>query len=283
MKVWLQAARPRTLVATISPILIGSTLAFSLGSFHFVTFLFTLLCALCIQIGTNFTNDYYDFKKGADTSSRKGPTRVMQAGLVTELQMQRAMIAAFSLAALFGSYLIWQGGAIFAVLLAISIAAGYLYTAGPYPLAYFGLGDLFVLIFFGPVATVGTYILQTKHFSWDACFVGLGPGALSWAILTLNNLRDLEEDKKASKKTLCVRFGKTFGKTLYVIALALALFCPLLFRKTHPGALLASLTFFLMLPLARQVIINEAFQASFAKTAALLLPYTLLFCCGWLL
>jgi 1,4-dihydroxy-2-naphthoate octaprenyltransferase len=286
IKIWIQAARPKTLSAAICPVLIGSVLAYSENCWSLITFLFTLLTALAIQIGTNFANDYFDFRKGADTAARKGPQRIMQAGLVTTSQMKRAIFAIFFLAALLGIYLIIQGGVLFAFLLGLAIALGILYTAGPFSLAYLGLGDLFVLVFFGPVATLGTYLLQTQKFSLDAALVGLGPGALSWAILLMNNLRDVEEDRIAGKKTLCVRGGLKLGKSLYLFCVLCAFLLPLIWIQEHPFVLLASLISLMAFPLARQTLKNsdpEVFASLFVKTALLLPIYTLLFCLGWLL
>ncbi len=283
---WIQAARPRTLIIAFSPVVIGSVAAFSEGHFRFYLMLITLISALCIQIGTNLANDYFDFIKGADTSSRVGPTRVTQAGLISPEKVKKGFITAFALAALFGSYLIWEGGILFAIGLPISIALGILYTAGKYSLAYLGIADAFVFLFFGPFATLGTYTLQTQQLSLDAFLIGMGPGALAWAIFLINNLRDIEEDQKAGKMTLCVRVGRKLGKALYLGALFIALFTPLIWSKEHPFVLLTSLLFFLAFPLALAVFNEETpsgFNPLFKKSGALILLYTLLFSAGWLL
>src|ERR1700722_13267145 len=217
--VWVQAARPRTLILSASPVIIGTLLALSAGPIKLSLFLFTLFTAVAIQIGTNLANDYFDFIKGSDTSARKGPTRVTQAGLVAPDAVKRAFIIVFSVAALLGLFLIWEGGILFALLLAVSILLGIIYTAGPFSLAYLGIGDFFVLLFFGPIATCATYLLQTHQFSYDALYAGIAPGMLSWAVLMVNNLRDIEEDRLAGKKTLCVRGGRSLGRALYLVAL----------------------------------------------------------------
>ncbi len=284
--IWIQAARPRTLITSVSPVMIGTLLALPSGTCKFSTFLFTLFTALCIQIGTNLANDYFDFLKGADTSARKGPVRVTQAGLVSPQAVKRAFILVFSIAALLGIFLVLEGGILFAFLVAISIALGILYTAGPYSLAYLGIGDLFVLLFFGPIATCSTYLLQTHQFSYDALYAGIGPGMLAWAVLLVNNIRDVEEDRLAGKKTLCVRGGRKLGHYLYIFALFSAILTPLIWREQHPGVMLASLIFFPALIFAVQIVKNEEgqiFNALLKKTAGLLLIYTLLFCIGWLL
>ena len=212
VQVWTHATRPKTLVAGISPALIGATLAIAQGTFNVTLFLFTLLTGMCIQIGTNLANDYFDFVKGADTLERKGFMRVTQAGLVEPAAMKRAITAVFALAALSGCYLIWHGGVMISIMLALYILLSVLYTAGPYPLAYLGLGDIFVLLLYGPAAVLITYYLQVGSLSYEACLAGIAPGALSMAILVVNNVRDIEEDRKANKKTLPARFGKAFGK-----------------------------------------------------------------------
>ena len=148
VQIWVHATRPKTLVVSISPVMIGTALAISEGKFDPLLFLFTLLTALTIQIGTNLANDYFDYLKGADTNERKGFIRVVQAGLVTPEKMKKVMIATFFIAFLSGCYLIWNGGFSFAILLSLSIALGVLYTGGPFPLAYLGLGEFFSLLIF---------------------------------------------------------------------------------------------------------------------------------------
>ncbi|MBI2743152.1 MAG: 1,4-dihydroxy-2-naphthoate polyprenyltransferase [Chlamydiales bacterium] len=286
VEVWIQASRPRTLITSISPVLIGTLIAAKEAPFKFSTLLFTLLTAVAIQIGTNLANDYFDFIKGADTSERKGPVRVTQAGLVSPSEIRRAFILVFSLAALLGLFLIWEGGALFALLLAVSIALGLLYTGGRYSLAYLGIGDIFVLLFFGPIATSGTYLLQTHHFSLDALYAGIGPGMLAWAILMVNNLRDVNEDRAAGKKTLCVRAGAEIGKLLYFAALFSAILTPLIWRQEHPFTLLASLIFFPAMFMAARLLKDDSpgmFNTLLKQTAGLLLLYTLLFSIGWII
>lgn len=286
VQVWTHAARPKTLIAGISPALIGATLAISEGYFDPILFLFTLFTGICIQIGTNLSNDYFDFIKGADTSARKGFMRVTQAGLVTPSTMKRAIIATFAIAFLCGCYLIFQGGIGVAVMLALYILLSVLYTAGPYPLAYLGLGDLLVLFLYGPAAVLITYYLQTGYLSKEAFLAGLSPGALSMAILIVNNVRDIEEDRAANKKTLPARFGKTFGKAQFIFALLLALVPCAFFYSTHPFSLLSLLILLPALPLMYTMIKNQDLRQLnqlFGKTAQLLWLFTLLFCIGWML
>lgn len=286
VQVWTYAFRPKTLVIGISPVIIGATLAISQGSFDPMLFLFTLFTALAIQIGTNLANDYFDFIKGADTQERKGFMRVTQAGLVTPATMKRAMVAMFCTAALCGSYLIWSGGLPIALLLALSIALGILYTGGPFPLAYLGLGELFAFLFFGPIAVLGTYYLQTGTLSQEALMIGLSPGAFSMAFLIVNNVRDIEEDRMAHKKTMAVRFGRTFGKCQYFFSLVLSLVPILFFYADHPFSLLTLFIFLPAIPLLRTMLSYKdprMLNSLFAKTGQLQWLFTLLFCIGWML
>lgn len=286
LQVWTLASRPKTLVAGISPSLIGVALAMDQGYFNGILFLMTLLTGICIQIGTNLTNDYCDFIKGADSSERKGFLRVTQAGLVEPKTMKRAIIATFMAALITGGYLVYQGGFPIACILALYILLSVLYTAGPRPLGYLGLGDILVLLFYGPGAVLITYYLQTQSFSWEPLVAGLSPGALAMAVLVINNIRDIEEDRKASKKTLPVRLGRVAGKIEFLCAILLS-FVPLIFfYKTHPFCLVAALTLLPALPIMRAVVMNQdsrLLNALFEKTTKLLWLFTLLFSIGWML
>lgn len=242
---WIQAARPKTVVASLCPVFIGGTFALTEHHTNPLLFLFTLLTALGIQISTNLANDYFDFFKGADTKDRIGPRRITAAGLVAPATMRLAVLASFAITTLVSIPLILQGGVVMSWLISLSLFLGYAYTGGPYPLAYLGLGDLFVLIFFGPCATLGTYFLQTGHISWLPALLGIPAGLISTAILTANNLRDVESDRIAHKKTLCVRFGRFFGKGEYALALSLATVLPCIGGYYLP-LMAAPLAFFLI-------------------------------------
>lgn len=220
-KVWIEAARPKTLGASLAPILIGAALAYRHGAFSFFATSTALASALCIQIATNFCNDYCDFKKGAD-AQRIGPVRATQAGLIAPETMLRATVITFALAVALGAILVARGGAPILIIGILSVAFGALYTAGPYPLAYIGLGDLFVLIFFGPVAVAGTYYVNALAWSLDAVILGLIPGLIAVGILIVNNLRDYESDRLARKRTLVVTFGERFGRLEYLVCVV----CP---------------------------------------------------------
>ena len=259
------------------------------GAAHVASAFFALVGALLIQIGTNFSNDYIDFLKGADTGARKGPLRVTQAGLVSPRAMKRATFLTFALAFATGLYLVWRGGWPVLLIGALSIVAGVLYTAGRYSLAYLGLGDLFVLLFFGPVAVGGTYYVQALDLTWEVLVAGLGPGLLAAALLVVNNLRDADEDRAAGKKTLVVRFGRRFGVGLYLFSVVGAALVPValyLATEAHPFALAAVGTVPMAIPAVRTLFrTREARHLNplLGTTARLLLVYSLLFSIGWVL
>jgi 1,4-dihydroxy-2-naphthoate polyprenyltransferase len=286
MKIWFDAIRPKTLIISISSVLIGTAMAMSDGSFNPLMFFFTLLTAMGIQICANLVNDYYDYLKGADTKERKGPVRATASGLISSIAMRRACFFSFASTLIIGSYLIWEGGLLVSLLLALSLLLAFCYTGGPYPIAYLGFGEIFVFIFFGLFAVSGTYFLQTGVFSKEALLAGIGPGAISVAVLIANNLRDYEEDLKASKKNLVVRFGRLFGKCEYLLSLLIAIFLPFLFFPEKPFLLLSSLTLFPALFLFYSLFkAKDAahFIPIFAKTPQFLLLYTFLFIMGWML
>jgi len=209
---WLLAARPKTLAAAVTPVLVGTSLAFvDLSAIHWPSFVFALLGATFIQIGTNYVNDALDFKKGADTHARLGPLRVTQAGLLDADAVLRGAYVCFGLAALCGIPLILRGGWPIAIVGIASIAAAYAYTGGPFPLAYHGLGELFVMLFFGFTAVCGSFYLQRLTLDATAWIDGFAVGSLSVVILAINNLRDIDNDRASNKRTLAARFGSTFA------------------------------------------------------------------------
>lgn len=222
-RVWMWAARPKTLGAAVAPVLVGTGMAVEAGEWHPLAASLALLGALLIQIGVNYHNDYADYVQGRDTDDRVGPLRVTQAGLVAPETMRRATVLVFALAVAVGVYLIYRGGwPILAVGLA-SIGAAVWYTAGRYSLAALGLADLFVFIFFGPVAVGGTYYVQALSLPVEVIVAGAGSGLLSIAILLVNNVRDLGQDREAGKRTLVVRFGRRFGGVAYGVCVSVAL------------------------------------------------------------
>ena len=289
ISVWIQAARPKTLWAAVVPVLIGSTIAYADGLFHYLSAAAALAGALAIQIGTNFTNDYSDFAKGADTKDRKGPTRVTQAGLLPPQAVKRAAALTFAIASLVGVYLIARGGWPVLAIGVSSILAGIFYTAGPKPLGYMGLGDFFVLVFFGPVAVAGTYYVQTLTVNWIVVTAGLAPGFLSVALLAINNLRDIDEDRIARKRTLAVRFGRGFARSQYIGCIVAASLVPV-FLVLATGERIWTLACLLILPVAApefrrlmQGTAGEALNPMLASTARLSIIFSLLFALTWIL
>lgn len=288
LEIWLLAIRPRTLPAAAAPVIVGSALAFYDDAFQFLPALAALLGALLLQIGANLANDVFDFKKGADTSERLGPPRVTQMGLLTPGQVYIGMIIVFALAALIGLYLIYVGGWVILGIGILSIVSAIAYTGGPFPLGYHGLGDIFVFLFFGLAAVCGTYFVQAgrvTNFVWLAA----NPiGLLAVAILVVNNLRDIDTDRAAGKKTLAVRFGARGAQVEYLALLAIAYLVPLLFIALNFDLIWILLTSFsipLVLPLIR-IVLHErgrALNAALAGTARLEFVYALLFAVGLLL
>ncbi len=289
MAVWFTAIRPKTLIAAIAPVGLGTALAVDAGGFHVWSALCALAGALLIQIGTNLSNDYVDNLKGADTEERKGPLRVTQAGLVEPGSIRRATILAFTLAFLCGLYLIWRGGWPILVIGLCSILAGVLYTTGRYSLAYLGLGDLFVLVFFGPVAVGGTFYVQVGTVNTVVLVAGLTTGLLATAILLVNNIRDVEEDRAAGKKTLVVRFGKSFGIGLWTCCVVVAALIPLELLVATGAHRWAAVSVLILIPALHvfERLRNEADPAALnpmlGKTALILLAHTVLFSVGWML
>src|SRR5438132_5490179 len=216
------AARVRTLPASVAPVLVGTSLALGAGTFHALAFLAALLGAVFIQVGTNLSNDYSDARRGADTEDRLGPVRVTAGGLVPPGQVLLATYATFGLAVACGAYLIAVAGWELLAVGAASILAGVLYTGGPRPYGYEGLGELFVFLFFGVVAVAGSYFVQVQELPWQAFVCAVPVGLLASAILVVNNVRDLETDRRAGKRTLAVRLGRARTRTLYIAMLSCA-------------------------------------------------------------
>lgn len=281
LKAYFLASRPKTWIASISPVLIGASLAPVLNG---ATFALTLLFSLFIQIGTNFANDYFDFINGADTHLRNGPKRATLEGWIAPQAMLRASLLFFGSALLVAVPLMMIAGFWSFWMAAACISFGFFYTGGPKPLGYLGLGELLVFPFFGPIATCGTYFLQTGTISWPVFIASLAPGFLSCAILIANNLRDEKSDRGANKWTLVARWGRIFGAFEYSIAIFLAALVPvfLVFQFNAPfGLTSASIIAVLAIPPIKKVF---AFQDPFEliavlqQSAFLLFLYTLLFC-----
>ena len=216
------AARLRTLPAAVAPVLVGTALAGHDGEFDPLAFVAALLGALFIQVGTNLSNDYSDARRGADTEDRLGPVRVTAGGLVPPRQVLIATYVTFGLAVLCGIYLIVVAGWVLLAIGAASILAGVLYTGGPRPYGYAGLGELFVFLFFGIVAVTGSYYVQTQELVWEAFAASVPVGCIATAILVVNNVRDLETDRRAGKRTLAVRLGRARTRAFYAALLVVA-------------------------------------------------------------
>ena len=284
---WILAARPKTLLAAFAPVTMGATLALREGRFQLWPMLGALLCAISVQIGTNFCNDYCDFFQGADTDDRKGPARAVQSGLISPRSMLMATILMFAITGAASWLLYLRAGWPFLVLGVFSILFGVLYTAGRFSLAYLGIADPFVLFFFGPVAVAGTHYVQSLQFDWSTAIAGLGPGLIATGLLVVNNLRDIDEDRHANKRTLAVRFGATFSRYQYTACLVLAALVPIAFGAIE-NEWWPSLASLMILPgafVASKVWRNDglALRPYLGMTAGLLLLYTVLFCAGLLL
>lgn len=252
---WLYAARPKTLIAAIVPVTIGASLAFAHESLLWIPTLVALFCALLIQIGTNFANDYFDFIKGSDREDRIGFERMTSKGLISAQSMKNATIITMALAFLAGMYLVWHGGWIILLIGVLSILFGVAYTGGPFPLGYNGLGDIFVFIFFGFIAVMGTYYVNTFEWGMESFWASLAVGALCVNILVVNNLRDSEADRLSGKKTLGVLFGDNALKFEYLVMIMLAYAIPphFLVQEGYNAIILLP---FLILPLAIKLVIT---------------------------
>ena len=242
---WVLATRPKTLFASVTPVLLGTALAFSESSGNLPAALAALIGALCIQIATNLANDYWDAKKGADTGERLGPVRVTASGLLKPRAVFAGMVVFFALATLAGLFLVIRAGWPVVAIGVLSIAFGILYTAGPFSLAYNGLGDVFSFLFFGLVATAGTFYVQTLELSNTALLLGCIPGCYSVVLLALNNLRDRESDERAGKKTLAVRFGRRFAVVEVIVLLFLPALVPFWVLPFNEGGWLCAFGGFL--------------------------------------
>ncbi len=290
VRVWVWAARPKTLGAAVAPVLVGTGMAVEAGAWHPLSAALALAGAILIQVGVNYHNDYADYVQGADTEDRVGPLRVTQAGLVAPETMRRATILVFGLAVLTGVYLIYRGGWPILFVGLASIGAATWYTAGRYSLAALGLADLFVFVFFGPVAVGGTYYVQALALPWTVLVAGAGPGLLSIAILLVNNVRDVVQDRAAGKRTLVVRLGRRFGVVAYGVCVVGALLLAALLagglfgREVHLWAAAP----LVLLPLAIRPLRTMATTTDPARlnpllgaTGRILLLWALLFGLGW--
>jgi len=285
-RVWLLASRPKTLPAAIAPVLVGTALAYREGAFVLPAAVAALAVALLLQVGANFANDYFDFFKGADTPERIGPVRVVASGLLSPRKLRVGMIVVFGAATLAGLYLVFRGGVPLLIVGAGVILAAIAYTGGPWPFGYYGLGDAVVFLCFGFIAVAGTYYVQALRLTPLAFLVAVPAGALVTDILVVNNLRDIETDHRAGKRTLAVLLGASRTIIEYVLLLALAYVVPLLLwaRGGQAGwVMLPWLSLPLAVRLVREIRIaheGPVFNNLLARTAQLALLFDLLFALG---
>jgi 1,4-dihydroxy-2-naphthoate octaprenyltransferase len=287
IKFWVLATRPKTLSAGVIPVIIGSSIAFYAGQFNWLYFIITFVCSLLIQIITNFINEIYDFKKGADTVDRIGPQRQVASGNISEKSMRLVSIILIIITFILGLILVARGGLPVLLIGVISLILAYGYTGGPYPLAYKGLGDIFVLIFFGLVAVGGTYYIQTLNMDSVVIIAGLAPGFLSMNILGVNNIRDVRTDKNVNKLTLAVRIGARNAKILYIILNVLTYLSIIsIYFFTHKvWILLPFLTIFHAFNLSKKIMIFHGAELNeiLEGTGKLLLIFGLLMSLGFIL
>ena len=288
-RIWLMAARPRTLPAAIAPVLVGTSLAGFVHVFHPLRFVAALLSALFIQVGTNLSNDYSDARRGADAEDRLGPVRVTAGGLVPPRQVLIATYVSFGLAVLFGIYLVAVAGWQLLLVGAASILAGVGYTGGPRPYGYEGLGEVFVFLFFGIVAVAGSFFVQVEKLTWEAFALAVPVGLLAAAILVVNNVRDIDSDRRAGKRTLAVKLGRQRTRVMYACVVYLAyLFTPVtwVFGPTTAWVLLPWLTLPLAASVARIVrsrTDGPSLNGALARSGLLQLAFCVLLSAGLLL
>ncbi len=282
IKSWIIAIRPKTLFASFCPVTVGGAIAYADGRFHLPSFLFALISAVFIQIGTNLANDYYDFIHKIDTSERIGPVRVVQAGLISADKVKKAFIFCFLLSSISGLYLILRAGIPILIIGILSITFGILYSALP---SFCFLSDLAVAIFFGPVAVSGTYYVQALSIERKAVIAGIPPGLISTAILVVNNLRDMESDKKAGKRTLTVIFGKRFGKAEYFFLILSSFFFPFLLKERRYHLMCEACILFFIPSLLRiyRKDPGPEYNKILQDTSFLLFAYSMLFSLGWII
>lgn len=298
-RAWWTAARVHTLPAGASPVIVGIGIALDKGMFSLWPALAALLGALLIQVGTNFANDYYDAIKGVDTPDREGFTRVTASGLLDPEEVREAMVLTFVSAIIVGAYLVYVGGVPILVIGLLSVAAGIAYTGGPLPFGYRGLGDIFVFVFFGLIAVIGTYYVQAvsivadpltrslpeQTIAIEAVLGGVAMGGLITGILVINNIRDIDEDRDAGKRTLAVMIGRRWSRIEFLVLVAIAYLVPLWFIVD--GGSFAVALVYLSLPLAGIVtrdvlrgVDGSTLNPALTNMGRLVLVYAVLFAIG---
>jgi 1,4-dihydroxy-2-naphthoate octaprenyltransferase len=285
---WMLAIRPKTLPAAVAPVVLGWSIAAATGRFEWLPALAAMVCSLMFQIGANLVNDVVDFSKGADTNQRTGPTRVTQTGLLTSGQVWGGVWLTFGVAALAGAYLTWQSGWVVLWLGLASILAAIIYTAGPFPLAYHGLGDLFVMVFFGFAAVCGTVYVVSGTLPVTAWFGAVAAGALTVNILVVNNIRDIETDRTAGRRNIAIVFGRSAAAWEYALMLVVAYAVPPVLICKGMASYWALIPL-LSLPqgiklwsILRGDLSGQALNPILGKTAQLLLAYCALLAVGLL-
>ena len=289
LRLWIVASRPRTLPAAVAPVLVGTSLAISEDEFRPLAFAAALVGSVFIQIGTNLANDYSDARRGADTEDRLGPVRVTAGGLMPPQRVLTGTYVAFAVAVACGAYLAYVAGPEMLVVGVVSIAAGVLYTGGPRPYGYAGLGEVFVFLFFGLVAVTGSYYVQTEELTCESLALAVPVGLLAAAILVVNNVRDVDTDRRAGKRTLAVKLGRAGARRLFAAMLAVAYVVPVAIP------LAGGLSWWALLPLASLPLVpplwstvstktdGPSLNGALAATGRLLAVFSLLLSAGILL
>ena len=286
LRKWIIAIRPSTLFASISPVIMGISMAYADRVFHLPSALLALIGAIFIQTGTNLANDYYDFIHGVDGPDRIGPPRVTQMGLIKPESIKRAFIISFGIAVVSGSYLVIRAGIPILVIGILSIVFGIIYTAGPFSLANLGLADPLVILFFGPMAVAGTYYVQALDIKGYVIIAGIAPGFISNAMLVVNNLRDIDTDRRSGKKTLAVRFGRKFARAEYIISLIIPFIIPFfLISPLHHYHLFCCASFMLCFPYVKLLWKEPSihYNKLLKTNAVVLFVYSILFSSGWMI
>jgi 1,4-dihydroxy-2-naphthoate octaprenyltransferase len=281
LKNWIIAVRPKTLFASLSPVLLGLSLAFhNQHKLNLLVAFLTLACTICLQIASNLANDYLDFLRGIDNVERTGPVRATQAKLIPARQMKMALILTLTAAFLMGIYLMIVGGLPIIIIGLLSLYFAYGYTGGPFPLSYNALGELAAFIFFGPIAVLGSFYLQTHFTNIHGFLLGIGAGSIAATILAINNLRDMKSDSLTKKKTIALLFGEIFQRRLCLVlitvsVLVICLHSLILGNLLAMASLLVPLLFYSNWKYIFNGKINETLNLTLAKTAQYLFLYSL--------
>jgi len=285
---WIIASRPRTLFAALVPVVVGTSIAIYCGSFNPIAAFCALCCSILIQVGTNFVNDLYDFIRGTDKKDRPGPQRALASGLLTRREINLGIYFSFGLSFIIGMFLVYIGGWFVFTIGVLSILTGIAYTAGPFPLAYHGLGDIAVFIFFGFVGTIGTYYVQAHEITPLIFWASIPVGALITNILVVNNYRDRDDDRLNGKNTLAVILGESFAKFQYVFFMLISysiLFVVYFTYKSSFIVFLPLLSFPLAIKLIKMIytLHGNELNKTLELTAKLSAIYGVLFAAGILL